>query len=220
MDKEYILDELRRTAAENDGKSLGRQRFESETGIKPHHLMKYWARYGDALKEAGLVSNTLQEAYDDESVVRRVAALARELGRLPTWGDFRVKRTNDKTFPSHGVFERFPKAELVRMVLAFCEANPDFGDVEQFFRAAVLPKADPKAATETKPDTANDGFVYLLKSGKPYKSGKTNHVGRRERELAIQLPQQANAVHSIRTDDPDGIEAYWHRRFAEKRPQH
>jgi hypothetical protein len=42
-------------------------------------------------------------------------------------------------------------------------------------------------------------------------------VGRRERELAIQLPEKSKTVHVIETDDPEGIEAYWHRRFAARR---
>jgi Meiotically up-regulated gene 113 len=42
-------------------------------------------------------------------------------------------------------------------------------------------------------------------------------VGRRKRELAIQLPERAIVVHSMKTDDPPGIEAYWHKRFKDKR---
>lgn len=66
-------------------------------------------------------------------------------------------------------------------------------------------------------DEPEIGFVYLIKSGRFHKIGKTNSVGRREYELALQLPEPATAVHSIRTDDPSGIEAYWHKRFDAKR---
>ena len=56
-----------------------------------------------------------------------------------------------------------------------------------------------------------------MKSGRFYKIGRSNAAGRREYELAIQMPEKLNTVHSIRTDDPPGIEAYWHKRFETKR---
>jgi hypothetical protein len=59
--------------------------------------------------------------------------------------------------------------------------------------------------------------VYLIKSARFYKIGRTNSAGRREYELAIQLPERASMVHQIKTDDPVGIEEYWHKRFRDKR---
>ena len=56
-----------------------------------------------------------------------------------------------------------------------------------------------------------------MKSGRYYKIGRSNAVGRREYELAIQLPEKVTTVHTIKTDDPVGIEAYWHKRFQDKR---
>lgn len=56
-----------------------------------------------------------------------------------------------------------------------------------------------------------------MRSGAHYKIGRSNHVGRRGYEVALQLPERLEVVHEIETDDPEGIEAYWHRRFGAKR---
>jgi hypothetical protein len=82
-------------------------------------------------------------------------------------------------------------------------------------------RGNPTQQTSEDTDVANDesafGYVYLIKSGKHHKIGHSNSAGRREYELAIQLPERATTVHTISTDDPLGIEAYWHRRFESKR---
>jgi hypothetical protein len=61
------------------------------------------------------------------------------------------------------------------------------------------------------------GYDYLIKVGRHYKIGRSNAMGRREYELSIQLPEKSRTIHTIRTDDPSGIEAYWHKSFDSKR---
>lgn len=58
-----------------------------------------------------------------------------------------------------------------------------------------------------------------MKSGRFYKIGSSRNVERRNYELGIKLPEDLNILHKIRTDDPVGIENYWHNRFKDKRKQ-
>lgn len=213
MTKDHILDEIRRTAAANDGVPLGQARFSAETGIRYSDWHgKYWARFGDAVREAGFKPNQLSSPYSEAELLDRLAALTRELGRFPVHGELRLKARADKTFPSHNVFYRLgKKAELAKKLQEHCHAC-GLQDVADICAVAATAEAA-GAGDKTSTVPTEFGWVYLLRSGRYHKIGRTNAVGRRERELAIQLPERAVVVHSIKTDDPAGIEDYWHRRF-------
>jgi hypothetical protein len=107
MDKAHIISEIRRTAKANGGVALGRQRFEAETGIRRYDWYgKFWARWGDAVREAGFESNRWCEAYDDDFLLEKLVLLTRSLGSVPTQGDLLLVTRNDSTFPSKDVFRR------------------------------------------------------------------------------------------------------------------
>lgn len=61
------------------------------------------------------------------------------------------------------------------------------------------------------------GFFYLMKSGRHYKIGRTKSLGRRGSELAVKIPVPPKTIHNIETDGAVGVEAYWHKRFDDKR---
>ncbi len=217
MKREHVLDEIRRTAEANGGVPLGRAKFFRETGIKEADWFgKYWIRWGDALREAGFAPNKWQDAYSEEALIEKFIGLMRELGRFPLHGDVRLKRRSDPAFPSHNTFTRFgSKSQLASRIREYCSTRTGFDDVVQLC-SEVRSRDESEPSENNVPDEVI-GSVYLLKSGRYYKIGKTNAIGRRERELAIQLPEKARTVHVIRTDDPSGIEAYWHTRFEAKR---
>lgn len=181
--------------------------------------MKYWARFGEAQREAGFAANEKNQPYDENILLRQLATLARELRRFPTFADLRVKEHADPAFPNSKTFQLRlgAKADLVQKVLRYCETHSEYADVLQWCPTEAHQTAPFDDIGDAAVGKTKDGFVYLMKSGRFYKIGKTNHVGRRERELAIQLPEQVRTIHEIKTDDPEGIEVYWHNRFASKR---
>src|ERR1700693_1086385 len=217
MKKEHILKELHRTAEANEGVPLGRLSFFKETGIKESDWKgKFWARWNDAVREAGLEPNQKQSAFDEIFLIEKFVALMRELERFPVVAELRMKKRSDASFPNSKVYERFgSKAQLVAKIQDYCKERTGYEDVVALCSTV---------ADQQVPDVENDGesaenigFVYLMKSGRFYKIGRSNAAGRREYEIAIQLPESLQTLHTIRTDDPAGIEEYWHKRFAAKR---
>ena len=215
MTKQDILEAIRRTAKENEGKPLGTSKFEKETGIKAYEWEKYWARFGDAQKEAGFTPNRLQEAYTNEFLIEKLITLARKFGKFPTYREITIERNVDLELPDKNCFMRLgTKKQLVAKVIEYCTEKSDCQDVIELCQAI-------HAKSDEKENTVNSevGEVYLLKSGRYYKIGKTNDTLRRGKEIKIQLPEKINLIHSIKTDDPSGVESYWHRRFETKRMQ-
>jgi hypothetical protein len=184
MTKQQITAEIRRTADANGGVPLGRERFERETGIKESFWSgKFWASWGDAVREAGFPVNPWNAAYPEEHLLAKYARLVRELGRVPTIPQMRMKRRADSTFPNDKVFGRFgDKLALLKRVRKFCEDHSEFRDVLD-----IVSSEAPKGVSIQSRKIAPVGFVYLTKFGRHFKIGRTNAVGRRERELAIQL---------------------------------
>ena len=99
--------------------------------------------------------------------------------------------------------------------MEYCTGKTSHNDVLGVLEASKPEVAGAAATIRATEDTI--GFVYLLKAGVYFKIGRSSSFERRSRELAIQLPERAERVHVIRTDDPIGIELYWHRRFESKR---
>lgn len=217
MKKQDIIDEIKRTAEQNGGIPLGKEKFASETGIKfADWYGKYWVRWGDAVIEAGYKPNKMRDAYKEDFIIEKLIALIREIGKYPVAGELRMKAQQDKNFPSHNVFSRVgKKPELALKVIEYCKARNGFDDVINICEPIAKTKHLEKEDKEQ--DMTVIGYVYLMKSGRYYKIGRSSSVERRNYDLGIILPEEIKIIHKIETDDPSGIELYWHNRFDNKR---
>jgi len=211
--RDFIISEIQRLAKENGGTPPGTKAFTNTTGITNAKWRGvYWVKWADALLEAGYEPNTWNQKSDSEQMLQAIGGLCRKLGRFPTRTEIRMERRIDPDFPVHSTIgNHFPTND--QMVAALRDmAMRDSGWTDLI---SLLPEAKPENVSG-KPKS-EDGFVYLLKSGQHYKIGRSEDIERRFREVKVALPEAVTLVHTIRTDDPSGIEAYWHRRFADRR---
>jgi hypothetical protein len=218
--KRHILEEIKRLAEARGGKPPGIGAFKGETGIKKSDWYPdLWLRWGDALQEAGFTPNSFEEALTDEHLVEQYARSAQRLSHLPIDGELVREKKANASFPSAHTFRRAfgGKEKLLKAVVAFCRAHAGFDDVLVMCDGAGALRNAEATPLEPRKARVATGFVYLVKSGQPHKIGHTRSVARRGYELGIKIPIPPRTIHYMETDDPVGIEAYWHRRFDSKR---
>lgn len=148
----------------------------------------------------------------EAAVLERVASACRHFGRLPTAQELKLyRRQHEPSFPSYDVIQaRFGSmVELTARLSEWARGRNDMADI-----AAMLPAGFRSAAPTAG---QREGLVYLLRSGPHFKIGRSDEVERRVKQISVALPEAVELIHAIRTDDPPGIEAYWHRRFADQR---
>ncbi|MGA8840896.1 MAG: GIY-YIG nuclease family protein [Candidatus Aquilonibacter sp.] len=212
--EERIIAAYRQAATDNGGIPIGASQFNK---IIPERAWrgKFFARFSDLVRKAGFSPNRKHERLDDSQLLQPVAGLVRTLGRMPTEDERLIARRQNNDFPSSTTLRDHFRSQrgLSVALLAFCESRADFEDVFHILRKSQ------EAETEADPDILRDGFVYLMKRGKYYKIGFAANVRGRESQLNRPVPDSVPhaTIHSFKTDDPRGIEAYWHQRFAEKR---
>jgi len=221
MDKQYILSEIKRTADDNDGRPLGIDRFREETGIRKEDWYGiHWVKWSDAQLEAGYEPNQFGEpAFDEEWMITKISELARDIGHIPTRPECKMRKREDPDFPNITTIRNRlgNRAELIARIKEFCITQEGWKDILGFCEKAIaeLPKQELNNNDDsTQPET---GHVYMLKHGKVYKIGRSTDASRRHKDIRVQMPYKTEEVHVIETDDPVGIEAYWHNRFKDKR---
>ena len=175
--RERIISEIKRVAADSGGKPPGRESFLRETGIKESAWRgRYWARWGDALKEAGFEPNQLEPKTADNFLFLKLAEACRHYGKVPTSAEFRMYRNTDATFPVHSTLDNHfaTKAEMIARLREWVASAGGYDDV-----AAMLPASEAVPKRRMPRATVQDGFVYLLRSGAHYKIGKSDEIERR-----------------------------------------
>lgn len=210
--RDRILSEIRRLAGEI-GRPPGKATFQKRSGIAPHQwLGKFWATWGDALRDAGYEPNSMQHKFDSEALLKAVADATLAIGRFPTNAELSLHFRSMPDGPSaKNVENHFPRKHLLVVALkGWASANDGY---EQIFD--LLPNLPVPA--ETPSGKVQLGHVYLLKAGEYYKIGQSSELEKRVKSINVALPDKATLEHAISTDDPPGIEAYWHRRFADRR---
>jgi hypothetical protein len=218
VDKKHIIDEIIRTAKENDGIPLGIDKFASESGIKESDWFpKYWTKWSEAIREAGFNPNKMKSAYDGNVLIEHVISLIRELKKFPTTSDFKFKAYHTNGFPWDRPFRRLgKKPEMAQKILNYCKSNSGYEDVIEICKG-VLTSTEKESEVDSEETNLKFGYVYLMKSGRYYKIGRSDFVEKRNYEIGIKLPEELKTIHKIKTDDPNGIEVYWHKRFEDKR---
>jgi len=211
----HILNEIRRLATQT-GKAPSEALFARDTLISEQQWKdKFWPRWGDALNEAGFGRVTRNQQLRADEVLVKIVDACRTFGKVPTYAEMDEYRRINPDLPGNKIIAKHfsDRAGLVLALSNLAVTNEEFSDLK-----ALLPRQIPFAReSASRSNRTTDGFVYLIKSGAYYKIAQTETIETPPNQTSTALAIKTVIVHTIRTDDPQGIEAYWHNRFKQKR---
>ena len=170
-----IIAEICRIAAENGGTPPGAQQFVRKSGIKRSGFARIWARWPDALREAGFTPHPANPRLNDDDMLAGIAEVAGTLGRIPAESDLKVYRASGKYLPGQKAFTRLfgDKAGMLRRLKLWAEASPERADIAALLAGMGEPPGPAPQVT---------GAVYLMRFGRYFKS---DAVRRRNSDSAI-----------------------------------
>jgi hypothetical protein len=168
----FILQEIRRLASANGGQAPGQKLFAKETGIAEHQWRgRYWARWGDALREAGFAPNDWNGKSNANAVLSGVITACRYCGHLPTQSELEALRRTDPSVPHPNVVRSNfgGRSDMIAALAKHIETDAALFDV-----AAMLPEQSNDALQRRPSSKSIEGFMYLIKSGDFYKIGRSD----------------------------------------------
>ena len=132
MDKQEIINEIKRTAAENNGEPLGERSFEKETCIRRTEWYGvYWAKWSEAVQEAGFEPNKPNQAYDEPWLIECFIRIIREVEEWPSQARVELICRNQDDLPSGRAFRNIfrTKSNLAARVFAYCQERGGYDDI-------------------------------------------------------------------------------------------
>jgi len=106
--RDLILNEIKRLAKAAGGKAPGKRLFLQQTGIRESDWSgKFWARWGDALVEAGYRPNDWTGRLDQQMLLEKLSEACRHYRKFPTTAEIELYRRSNpdmppsKTYRSH-----------------------------------------------------------------------------------------------------------------------
>jgi hypothetical protein len=127
--KEFILSKIRELSYDSTGKSIGLKKFCKASGISRAQVCgKYWAKWSDAVSEAGLKPNQMPQPLSTDTLCLKMAELITELGKFPSRDEINHKAFTDKTFPFPAGYRTAygNRFVIAKAVLDYCSSHGGF----------------------------------------------------------------------------------------------
>ncbi|HET7151438.1 MAG TPA: hypothetical protein VFI60_08500 [Candidatus Acidoferrum sp.] len=135
-DKQHILDSILAIASRT-GRAPSRSEFLSLSKISEHQVLRFFPKWNDAVRAAGLIPHTINVRLEDRDLLEDWAFVVRTKGKIPARRAYpHLGQYDPRTFRRFGPWSNLP--EVFRN---FAKDKPEYADVLALLPA---PKPSPK----------------------------------------------------------------------------